>query len=156
VVAIRVATTIEATPDRVWAEIVDIGSHVRWMEDAAAIRFTSAAHSGVGATFDCDTRIGPFRLTDRMEVTEWDPPRVMGIRHVGLVTGTGRFLVEPVPTGTRFVWEERLVFPLWMGRNAGGRVAAPVLARVWRRNLAALKALVEHRPTPPVYPRAVP
>jgi uncharacterized protein YndB with AHSA1/START domain len=148
--AIRVATTIAAPPERVWEEIADISSHVRWMEDAVAIRFTSPAHDGVGATFDCDTRIGPLRLTDRMEVTAWDPPRVMGIRHVGLVGGSGRFLLEPVPTGTRFVWDEHLVFPLWMGGGAGGRLAAPVLARVWRGNLANLKTRVEQGPIPPV------
>jgi uncharacterized protein YndB with AHSA1/START domain len=148
--AIRVATTIAAPPDRVWAAIADISSHVRWMEDAVAIRFTSPSHAGKGATFDCDTRIGPLRLTDRMEVAEWDPPRVMGIRHVGVVTGSGRFHLEAVPGGTRFVWEEDLAFPLWMGGRAGGRVAAPVLRRVWRTNLANLKRMVEHGPTPPV------
>ncbi|MCU1451058.1 MAG: hypothetical protein JWP02_3228 [Acidimicrobiales bacterium] len=148
--AIRVATIIAAPPDRLWAEIADVASHVRWMEDAVAIRFTSSSHEGKGATFDCDTRIGPLRLTDRMEVTEWDPPRAMGIRHVGLVTGSGRFQLDAVTEGTRFVWREDLVFPLWMGGRAGGRAAAPVLARVWRKNLANLKRMVEHGPTPPV------
>jgi len=84
---IRVEETISAPPEVVWAAIEDISSHVRWMEDAVAIRFTSAIRSGVGAAFDCDTRVGPFRLTDRMVVTEWDPPRAMGIRHTGVVTG---------------------------------------------------------------------
>ena len=115
-----------------------------------AIRFTSPSRDGVGATFDCDTRIGPLRLTDRMEVTEWDPPRAMGIRHVGLVTGSGHFRLDAVPAGTRFGGEEELTFPMWMGGGAGGRAAAPVLGRVWRRNLANLKALVERDPTPPV------
>src|SRR4051794_5804350 len=125
--AIRVAETIGASPERVWAEICDIGSQTRWMEDAVAIRFTSAAHSGVGATFDCDTRIGPFRLTDRMEVTAWDPPRAMGIRHVGLVTGSGLFRLEAARggRGTLFTWEEDLRFPVWMGGAAGGAAAAP-------------------------------
>jgi uncharacterized protein YndB with AHSA1/START domain len=148
--AIRVSTTIAAPPARVWAEIADIATHVRWMDDAVAIRFTSSSREGLGATFDCDTRIGPLRLTDRMEVTEWDPPRAMGIRHVGLVTGSGHFQLEPIAEGTRFVWEENLVFPLWMGGRAGGRAAAPLLERVWRTNLATLKGLVEHGPPSPV------
>ncbi len=145
--AISVAQTIAAPPARVWAEIADIPSQTRWMEDAVAIRFTSSARSGVGATFDCDTKVGPFELTDRMEVTEWDPPRTMGIRHVGIVTGSGRFRLEPVADGTatRFTWQEELRFPLWMGGAAGGAAAAPLLRRVWARNLTNLKALVEHR-----------
>ena len=38
---------------------------------------------------------------------------------------------------------EDLVFPAWMGGELGGRAAAPMLRRVWRRNLANLKSLVE-------------
>ena len=85
---IRVTTVIRAPRRHVWAAIRDVARHVDWMEDAVAIRFTSPRRSGVGATFDCDTRVGPLRLTDRMEVTEWKEGRVMGIRHVGVVTGT--------------------------------------------------------------------
>lgn len=143
--AIRVQETILAPPAAVWAAIEDISTHTRWMEDAVAIRFTSPEHSGVGATFDCDTKVGPFRLTDRMEVTEWEPPGSMGIRHVGVVTGTGRFVLAPAPDrgGTSFSWQEELTFPAWMGGELGGRAAAPLLRRVWRGNLANLKALVE-------------
>lgn len=141
--AIRVQETILAPPETVWAAIEDISTHVRWMEDAVAIRFISDARSGVGATFDCDTKVGPFRLVDRMVVTEWDPGRAIGIRHAGIVTGAGRFVLTAVPGGTSFAWEESLSFPIWMGGEIGGRAAAPLLRRVWRRNLANLKALVE-------------
>ncbi|HZQ87706.1 MAG TPA: SRPBCC family protein [Acidimicrobiales bacterium] len=141
---IRVATTIDAAPKSVWASIRDIGSHVGWMEDAVAIRFTSDSRDGVGTTFECDTRVGPFRLTDLMEVTEWDERKRMGIRHVGLVTGSGRFTLRRARGGrTRFTWEERLRFPWWMGGPLGGAVGAPLLRHIWRRNLRNLKARVE-------------
>ena len=127
-----------------WSAIKDVGSHVEWMHDAVAIRFTSSRRSGVGATFDCDTRVGPLRLTDRMEITEWRPGRAMGIRHVGVVTGEGRFLLRRrLRGGTRFVWEERLVFPWWMGGPVGALFGGQVLRLVWRRNLRNLKRLVE-------------
>jgi len=141
--SIRVEETILAPPEAVWAAIEDISTHVRWMEDAVAIRFTSAARSGAGATFDCETKLGPFRLTDRMVVTEWDPPRTLGIRHAGVVRGVGRFVLGPAGTATSFTWQEDLAFPAWMGGELGGRAAAPMLRRVWRRNLANLKSLVE-------------
>ena len=141
---IRVATTIDAPPKSVWASIRDIATHVGWMEDAVAIRFTSDGRDGVGTTFECDTRVGPFRLTDLMEVTEWDERRRMGIRHVGLVTGTGRFTLRKARGGrTRFTWEERLRFPWWMGGPLGATLGAPVLKRIWRRNLGNLKRQVE-------------
>ena len=137
---IQVSVVIPATPPQVWEDVRDISSHVEWMLDAVSIRFTSDRRSGRGATFECDTRVGPFRLTDRMEVTEWGEGEALGIRHVGLVQGAGRFTLDPVGDAqTRFTWEERLRFPWWMAGPLGAAVAAPLLRRIWQRNLANLR-----------------
>lgn len=142
---IRVSTVIDAPPQDVWTYVRDIPSHVEWMTDAEAIRMTSRRQRGVGTTFECDTRLGPFRLTDRLEVTEWEDGRAMGVRHVGLVRGSGRFTLKRQRTRTRFTWEEQLSFPWWLGGPLGGVVGAPVLRTVWRRNLRALRRRVEER-----------
>jgi hypothetical protein len=114
------------------------------MHDAVAIRFLSDRHEGVGTTFDCDTKVGPLRMTDRMQVTEWRAGRVIGIAHAGVVTGRGRFTVHRARRGrTRFTWEERLRFPWWLGGPVAGLFARPVLRRVWRANLRRLKAQLE-------------
>jgi hypothetical protein len=140
VARIRVSTVIDAPPDVVWADVRRIGSHVEWMEDAAEIRFTADRREGVGTAFECDTRVGPFRLTDRLVVTEWVDGRRLGIRHEGVVTGTGRFSLDPMRRQrTRFTWRERVMFPWWLGGPVGAQVAAPVLRAVWRRNLRNLR-----------------
>ena len=41
------------------------------MADAESIRFTTARTRGVGTAFDCVTRVGPLRTTDRMTIVEW-------------------------------------------------------------------------------------
>jgi uncharacterized protein YndB with AHSA1/START domain len=141
---IRVQTTIAVPPKAVWAAISDIGSHVNWMDDAVAIRFTSRRHQGVGTTFDCDTKVGPFGLTDKMAITEWKPGKVMGVRHEGIVKGRGRFTLRRRRGGrTRFTWEERLVVPWHLGGPIAAVPVAFVLRRVWKKNLTHLKALVE-------------
>jgi hypothetical protein len=143
-VRIRVSVVIEAAPDVVWAIVEPIERHVEWMADAERITFTSATRRGVGTAFDCVTKIGPFRLVDRMVITEWQPGRVMGIEHRGLITGRGRFVLRRRPGGrTRFTWTESLVFPWWLGGPFGALVASPVLRAIWRRNLRRLKQLVE-------------
>lgn len=137
---LRVSTVIDAPPQRVWDEVRDIRSHVRWMADAESIELTSAT------TFDCLTKVGPFRLRDRMEIVAWDEGRSMGVRHVGLVRGEGRFTLRRTWRGrTRFTWDERLRFPWWIGGPLGGLVAWPVLRAIWRGNLRRLRALVEDR-----------
>lgn len=144
--AVRTSVTIDASPRAVWAVLEDIAGHVDWMVDAAAIRFTSAQHRGVGTTFECDTKIGPLRTVDRMTVTEWKPAKAMGVDHHGVVTGTGRFTLRRARGGrTTVTWHEALRFPRWFGGPVGATAARPVLKWVWQRNLLALKATVEGR-----------
>jgi uncharacterized membrane protein len=140
------SVVIAATVTDVWAYVSDLASHPEWMRDAVAIRFVSDARAGTGVVMDCDTRIGPLRLTDRLVVTEWEEYRAIAIRHQGAVTGTGRFVLANAGDGsTRFTWTEELSFPWWMGGPAGAAVARPVLAALWRRNLAGLRRLAENR-----------
>jgi carbon monoxide dehydrogenase subunit G len=144
VITITVCETIDATPDAVWDAIEDIESHTEWMQDAVRIWFTGEQHTGVGATFECLTRVGPLSTLDRFAVTRWEPGRVLGIEHRGAVTGTAEFRLRDTHEGsTRFCWEERLRFPWWFGGVAGEQAAQPVLRSVWRRNVARLKASIE-------------
>jgi hypothetical protein len=149
VARIRVSTTLDAPPREVWAQVRDISSHVGWMADAEAIRFTTRRRRGVGTTFECDTRVGPLTLTDVMEVTSWVERREIGVRHTGVVTGTGRFTLRRARGGrTRFTWEEELRFPWWLGGPVGGVFGAPVLRWIWRGNLRRLRAGFTRPPTP--------
>jgi len=145
---IRVAIEIDATPARVWEVVEPVENHVDWMHDAVAIHFTGAQTRGVGTEFLCDTKVGPIKLVDRMEITEWTPGEVMGVRHSGLVTGSGKFTLEPIDLGrrTRFVWQEELIFPWWLGGPIGAFIGGKIVLRaIWRRNLRGLKRIVEHR-----------
>ena len=139
------STVIDAPPAEVWAAIEDVATHVDWMEDAVAIRFTSARTSGVGTEFECDTKIGPIRLVDVMTITEWKPGKAMGVRHTGIVTGEGGFRLKRARGGrTRFTWDERFVFPWYFAGPLGGFLGGkPILTLVWRQNLRNLKAKVE-------------
>ena len=143
-VRIRVCTVIDASPAAVWDEVEHIDRHSEWMADAYDISFVGSRRSGVGTEFASLTRVGPLRTNDVAIVTEWAPRRAMGIVHRGVVTGTGRFTLRRKRGGrTRFCWEERLRFPWWMGGLVGERAAKPILKRIWRRNLRALKTRVE-------------
>jgi len=141
---IRVSTVIDASPAEVWEEVRLIERHVDWMADAHEITFTSDTITGVGTTFDCVTRVGPIRVTDRMAITSWREGREIGVAPRGLVTGTGRFTLARVRRDrTRFTWVEHLSYPWWLGGPVGGVVGGFVMRRIWRRNLRVLKALVE-------------
>ncbi len=145
---IIVSTDYDAAPEQVWEVLEPVENHVDWMADAESIRFAGEQTRGVGTQFECVTKVGPIRLTDRMEITEWEPGRSMGVRHDGLVTGSGRFTLDPIDEGrrTRFTWAEDLHFRWWLGGRAGERIGGrPVMARIWRGNLNRLRPLVERR-----------
>ncbi|HVF76219.1 MAG TPA: SRPBCC family protein [Acidimicrobiales bacterium] len=134
---LRVGIDLDAPASVVWDYVADIPSHVEWMHDARSITFTSER------TFECLTVVGPFRTVDRMEIVEWVEGSAIGIRHVGLVQGTGRFTLTPLgPSRCRFEWDETLEFPWWMVPP----VARLVLVWVWRRNLRTLQSRVHRLP----------
>jgi hypothetical protein len=139
----RLSILVNAPRYAVWRELRDIGAHVRWMEDAESIKFLSPSQSGVGTRFDCATKVGPFRLDDRMEVIEWKEGRALTIRHLGAVKGSGRFSLRWRRNGTLVVWQEWLRFPAWLGGPVANAVVTPFLRRVWKKNLRNLKAIVE-------------
>ena len=143
---ITVGIDLPASPERVWDIVEPVERHVDWMADAVAIRFVGEQTRGVGTAFLCDTKVGPITLTDKMEITEWSPRQAMGVRHVGVVTGTGTFTLTPLDGGrsTRFEWSEDLRFPWWLGGRLGEIIGGKlVMGAIWRRNLKQLKKIVE-------------
>ena len=167
---IHVGVHIAASPADVWYAIQDVESHTEWMRDAVAIRFLGHQRQGAGTRFVCDTKIGPFSLSDVMEITEWSPGQRMGVRHSGLVAGEGAFTLVKVESGedevgdsedgretaessdgkdastahTYFQWEEKLRFPWRLGGPVTALAAWPVLRSMWKGNLRRLKAKIEN------------
>lgn len=135
---------IDASPERVWQIVEPVERHIDWMHDAVAIRFTTDQTRGVGTAFICDTKVGPIRLTDKMEITQWFAGSAMGVKHVGIVTGSGVFTLAPLnnATQTRFTWEEELIFPWYLGGPIGAFIGGKiVLKQIWKRNLRVLAEL---------------
>jgi uncharacterized protein YndB with AHSA1/START domain len=141
---IEVSVVIQASLEQVWAAAADLPSHAEWMADAESITFLTARRRGAGTRMEVATRVGPFRTTDIMEVSDWVDRQRIGVRHSGLVTGEGAFELETIDSATtKFTWRERLAFPWYLGGPLTARFAAPVLAAIWKRNLKRLKQSLE-------------
>ncbi len=85
------------------------------MLDADRVEVVSDHREGVGVRLAVKTRLfGIPAFTEPMEVTAWDPPRRLQIRHGSVVSGRGRVEARAGRGGTRFRWSEdiRLRVPL--------------------------------------------
>ncbi len=121
-----------------WSELSRLERHVYWMHDALAIEFADDQRRGVGTTFTCRTRVGPLVTRDVMRVVQWREGATIAVEHRGLVRGRGRFDLVGDPHRVELTWSEELDFPWWALGPVGALVAVPILARIWRANLAAL------------------
>jgi len=114
------------------------------MNDAVSITFLSPTTEGVGTAFSCLTKVGPFKTTDKMTITQWEENKSMGVEHRGLIKGTGTFFIAPHREGSTIIWQESLTFPLIFLGQIGALVAAPLLTYIWKKNLTNLKNILEH------------
>jgi hypothetical protein len=140
VVRVRISAEMPFQRARVWSELERLEDHASWMLDATAIHFEGDRRRGVGTRFECDTRFGPLRLTDVMEVTEWEHGKRIGVEHRGAVSGSGCFTLRDAPGPATWVeWEEQLVFPWWLGAGLGAQLAKPLFIAIWKGNLRRLR-----------------
>jgi len=136
---------VAASPEAVFAAVAD------WERQSDWVAFTTVTAEGgphrVGERLLAVTKVAGVGFSDPMEVTRWEPPRRVDVRHLGRVLrGTGTFLVEPAPGGAWFVWSEDLDLPLGVAGRLGFAVVGPAFRRMLRRSLRRLARMVEADP----------
>ena len=136
---------IAAPPEAVFAAVADWEGQSEWVA-LTTVTADGGPHR-VGERLVADTRLLGIGFRDPMEVTRFDPPSRIDVRHLGrVVRGTGTFLVEPAPGGAWFVWAEDVELPLGMAGRLGFVVVGPAFRLLLRRSLRRLARRVESRP----------
>jgi carbon monoxide dehydrogenase subunit G len=127
--------------EEAWTVLMDWERQADWMLDADSVTVVSEQREGVGVRLAVRTRIlGIPAFTEPMEVTGWDAPRRLEIRHGSLVSGVGTWTLEPVEGGTRFTWRDdiRLAVPVVGGLAA--TLYRPVMRVLMGRAMQGLRA----------------
>jgi hypothetical protein len=134
-------------PEVVWALITDWEHQDDWMLEASGFEVTSPHREGVGVEARATVRIAGIRTRDSVRVSMWEPPRMLVIDHLGWVKGSGEIQMAPIREGTRMRWRETLFAPKALGPlgRFGFRIAAPLMRRLFRRDLRVLQSLVRLR-----------
>ncbi len=134
---------IDRPADAIWAHLVDWERLERWMREARDIRVVGNQREGVGVEATATVRLAGLRTTDRIRVTRWEPPYVLEMEHLGWVKGAGYMELSPLDRGTHLFWREELIPPWGMIGAIGLRIVAPLMRRIFARDLRLLRALAE-------------
>lgn len=126
---------VDAAPEHAWAVLVDWPGQGRWMLATDVVPVDGDGR-GVGGRLTATTGVrlrGRRRgLLDTMEITRWQPPRVVEVRHTGrVIRGSGVFEIRPRQTRSSMVWTERFDLPL----GPLGRLGWPLVRPLVRAGL---------------------
>jgi hypothetical protein len=142
-VRVDASAVVPSAPADLWRVLVRWEDQAGWLRDADEVRVLTAQREGAGVLLAVRTRVlGVPAFTERLEVTVWEPPRQLVIAHRSFVRGVGTWSLHPEGTGTRFVWTEELSLPVPVLGEVALLVYRPVLRRLMRGGLEALRAAI--------------
>jgi carbon monoxide dehydrogenase subunit G len=132
--------TLPATADEAWSVLTEWERQADWMLDADRVEVVSIVREGVGVRLAVKTRLfGVPAFTEPMEVTGWDPPRRLEIRHGSVVSGTGVWSLESIDGGTAFTWSEEIELRVQLVGDLAARAYRPVMRILMGRAQESLR-----------------
>jgi uncharacterized membrane protein len=134
---------IDAPPEAIWPHLVDWERLPSWMREAHDVKVVGGRREGVGVQAEAVVRIAGLATRDRIRVTRWEPPVILELAHLGWVKGSGYMELSPLERGTHVFWREELVPPWGILGAIGLRMLAPVMRRIFARDLRLLREVVE-------------
>lgn len=134
---------LNAPPESVWGVLTDWERQASWMPDVAWIRVLGQERA-LGAQVHVRMKVFGIPLaTDLLRVTTWEPPRLLGIHHEGVVIGVAEWRLEPAEGGTRFIWSEEVRMPPPILGALSLLLYSPFQRFMLRRSMRNLKRLIE-------------
>lgn len=82
--------------DRVWEEVKNLEAYPTWWSSLKRVKIKGAERElRLGSVVDCEVKGGlPYTLKFNIEVTRYEPPRIIEIRSSGGLVGKGKWVLE--------------------------------------------------------------
>ena len=120
---VQKAIEINAPPERIWPFFVESEKVLQWYSTFRRFEYTSNQRSGVGTHLYIEEQAGGPLMKIHFEATEWKENEKLALR---MVSGSGvksykqTWLLETIPSGSRFTFMEEIEFPLgFIGKLIG-------------------------------------
>jgi uncharacterized protein YndB with AHSA1/START domain len=144
--AVRESVVIAATPERVWATVMDPTQLERWVTTHDSVSGAEPGPVSAGDTFTQKLRLAGKSFKVDWTVIEADEPRLARWQGDGPAGSTANVIyrLEPASGGTRFEYENEFALPGGaLGKVAGGLLSAAPGTREARKTLERLRTLLE-------------
>jgi uncharacterized protein YndB with AHSA1/START domain len=138
-----IETEIGRTPAEVFAYVTDPAKLATWQTNTISAVPESDGPLRVGSRIrEVHRAPGGKKIHELVEVAEYEPDRVFGLRMIDGPPVHGRITLEPIARGTRFQ------FRVYGQPTGAMRLAEPLLGFILKRNFqqfcATLKRVLEH------------
>ena len=139
---ISVETTINATPEAVFAYVADVGTHPDWGQHQNAATKRGGGDIGVGTIYDTmNHQFGEQKET--VTITDYSPGKLFGFDATGVLgVAHHSFELEPAGDATKLTKTMQITKPKFLAR-----LSAPMIAmqqpKALREDLRRIKAHLE-------------
>jgi uncharacterized protein YndB with AHSA1/START domain len=124
-----IETEIERTPAEVFAYVTDATKLATWQTNTVSAVPETDGPLRVGSRIrEVHRAPGGKKIEELVEVAEYEPDRVLGLRNIEGPPVGGRITVEPTEQGTRFR------FRVYGQPTGASRLAEPLLRFILKRN----------------------
>jgi uncharacterized protein YndB with AHSA1/START domain len=139
------SVAIERPPAVVFAFITEPTNMTRWYDAVDHVAVTPGRPVGLGVTFEIRRSLPDGQVTNRVEITEYEPHRQFTFQSShGPTPFRYRYTLEPTAVGTLLTLNGRITAAGLAGPPARlGAIATLLFKRGMKHNLAVLKAVVE-------------
>ena len=143
---VRQSVEIATPPERIWPLLVEPDNVLKWYPTLRRFDYEDAGQRGPGARVYAEEKASGMLMKLHFVITDWVEDRMVSLH---MVSGTGvkgydqSWRVEPVPTGSRFTFEEHVELPYGVLGTLLGRVGQRSSEGHVREMLAKLKVLAE-------------
>jgi len=143
---VRQSVEIATPPERIWPLLVEPDNVLKWYPTLRRFEYEDAGQRGPGARVYAEEKASGMLMKLHFVITDWVEDRMVSLH---MVSGTGvkgydqSWRVEPVPTGSRFTFEEHVELPYGVLGTLLGRVGQRSSEGHVREMLAKLKVLAE-------------
>ena len=143
---VSMSVDIDAPPENVWPYLVEPEKAKQWFTLLKVYEWTSEQKGGLGSTFYWEELVGNTLYHLHFKTTEWVENEVFGYEMTEgdfFKSYEERWVVESVPTGSRFTFNDHIEFPWGPFGKLIGLFAARGARKTGADVLANLKRLVE-------------